>query len=270
MSARRRTTCWALISANPGDPALCLSLSQPQDVMAGTPTCGPFGESGVYTTPSGRTIDGTRGPFSSQFAAITYQKTIGNSDYNALEVSLRHTGPSLELLLGYTYGKSIDLSSSLAEAVNPLNPELSRAPSAFDMRQNFVASYDWKLPFTQRFRGRRGWADGWSLSGTTRFGTGFPVTLFNNDDTSLLGTIPNGINNDGVRYPRLHSRQLERQYQSPQRKAGVQYLLVPPSESGPDRNRRPAFLLRPGNRELGCGAAQGGSAHGIALSGTAA
>jgi hypothetical protein len=182
-----------LISANPGDAALCLALSQPQDVMPGTPTCGPFGESGTYTTPSGQTVQGTRGPFSAQFAAVTYQKTIGNSAYNALDVSLRHTGRSLDLQLSYSYGKSLDESSSLAEAVNPLNPSLSRALSAFDMRQNLVASYDWKLPL--------GKMKGWLLSGVTRFTTGLPVTLFNNTDTSLLGTIPNGINNDGVDTP---------------------------------------------------------------------
>ena len=190
-----------LISANPGNPALCLSLSQPQDVMPGTPTCGPFGESGTYITRSGQTIQGTRGPFSSQFAAVTYQKTIGNSNYNALELSLRHAGPSLQLLAGYTYGKSLDQSSSLAEAVNPLNPNLSKAISAFDMRHNFVASYDWKLPFAKLFHHRSQFAEGWSLSGITRFSTGFPVTLFNNNDTSLLGTIPNGINNNGVDTP---------------------------------------------------------------------
>jgi hypothetical protein len=95
-----------LISANPGDPALCLALSRPENVMPGSATCGPFGESGTYTTRSGQTIQGTRGPFDSDFAAITYQKTIGNSSYNAFEASLRHAGPSLELLLGYTYGKS--------------------------------------------------------------------------------------------------------------------------------------------------------------------
>jgi hypothetical protein len=33
--------------ANPGVPSTCLSLSQPQDVAPGTPTCGPFGENGV-------------------------------------------------------------------------------------------------------------------------------------------------------------------------------------------------------------------------------
>ncbi len=87
-----------------------------------------------------------RGPFGPQFAAVTYQKTIGNSNYNAFEVSLHHASRALDLLAGYTYGKSIDLSSSLSEAVNPLDPRLSRALSAFDMRHNFVASYNWKLP----------------------------------------------------------------------------------------------------------------------------
>ncbi len=191
----------ALISANPGNPALCLSLSQPGDVMPGTATCGPFGESGTYVTRSGQTIQGTRGPFSSQFAAVTYQKTIANSNYNALEVSLRHTSPSLELLVGYTYSKSLDQSSSLAEAVNPLDPSLSKALSAFDMRHNFVASYNWKLPLPRLLHRRSQLTEGWSLSGITRFSTGFPVTLVNNDDTSLLGTIPNGINNNGVDTP---------------------------------------------------------------------
>jgi hypothetical protein len=35
----------------------------------------------------------------------------------------------------------------------------------------------------------------WSLSGTSRFATGFPVTLFDNSDNSLLGTLGNGVNN---------------------------------------------------------------------------
>ena len=114
---------------------------------------------------SGQLIQGTRGPFDSNFAAVTNQKTIGNSNYNALEASVHHSSSSLELLLGYTYGKSLDQSSSLSEAVNPLNPRLSKALSAFDMRHNFVASYDWKLPLG-RVRGRRGeWLRDWSLSG---------------------------------------------------------------------------------------------------------
>ena len=182
-----------LTSANPGDPAKCLALSRPENVMPGTATCGPFGESGTYVTRDGRTVEGTRGPFSSNFAAITLQKTMGNSNYNSLELTLKRSRGSLDMLIGYTYGKSIDQSSSLSEAVNPLNASLSRAPSAFDMRHNVVVSYDWRIPF----RGLHGW----SISGVSRFATGLPVTLFNNNDTSLLGTIPNGINNDGVDTP---------------------------------------------------------------------
>ncbi len=190
-----------LTSANPGNPALCLSLSQPSEVMPGTPTCGPFGESGVYTTPSGTTVNGTRGPFSSQFAAVTYQKTIANSNYNALQINLRHNSGPLEFMAGYTYSKSLDESSSLAEPVNPIDPELSRALSAFDMRHNFVVSYNWQLPISKVLRRENLWTQGWSLSGVSRFATGFPVTLYNNNDTSLLGTIPNGINNNGVDTP---------------------------------------------------------------------
>lgn len=198
-----------LISANPGNPTLCLSLSQKNDVMPGTPTCGPFGESGTYTTPSGTIIQGTRGPFSSQFAAITYQKTIANSNYSALEINLRHNSGPVELMAGYTYSKSIDESSSLAEAVNPVDPQRSRSLSAFDTRHNFVASYRCKLPFGRVFRHENIWTEGWALSGLTRLATGFPVTLYNNNDTSLLGTIPNGINNNGVDTPNITAGDLK-------------------------------------------------------------
>ncbi len=192
-----------LTSANPGNPALCLSLSQTSDVASGTPTCGPFGESGTYTTSLGTVVHGTRGPFSSQFAAVTYQKTIANSGYNALQINLRHSSGPLEFMAGYTYSKSLDESSSLAEAVNPIDANLSRALSAFDMRHNFVVSYNYRVPLGRVFRHENLWTEGWALSGVSRFSTGFPVTLYNNNDTSLLGTIPNGINNNGVDTPNV-------------------------------------------------------------------
>ena len=183
-----------LISANPGNPAECLALN----AAGATPTCGPFGEGGTYTLPDGQVVQGTRGPFSSQFDAVTYQKTVGNSNYNALQANLRHQSGRLEFLVGYTYSKTIDQSSSLAEAVNPIDPSLSCAISAFDMKQNFVASYRYSLPVQTLLRHENRWTRGWSASGITRFSTGLPVTLYNNTDSSLLGSIPNGINNNGI------------------------------------------------------------------------
>jgi hypothetical protein len=62
------------------------------------------------------------------------------------------------------------------------------------MTQNFVATYTYALPFDRFFRRNR-LTEGWSLSGTTRFSTGFPVTLYDDSDRSLLGTLGNGLNN---------------------------------------------------------------------------
>ncbi len=50
-------------------------------------------------------------------------------------------------------------------------------------------------------RHRGAWTDSWSVSGVTRLSSGLPVTFFNNNDMSLLGTIPNGINSDGLDTP---------------------------------------------------------------------
>jgi Carboxypeptidase regulatory-like domain/TonB dependent receptor len=189
-----------LVEANPGNAALCLSLSQTSEVAPGSATCGPFGENNVFVTAGGQTVNGTRGPLGPNFGSNTYQSTIGNSAYNALQVSVRHNSKSLELFAGYTYSKSLDDASNLGEEVNPFDPGLSRALSAFDLTHNFVASYEYKLPFDKFLPANR-WTKGWSVSGITRYSTGFPVTLFSLGDNSLLGAEPNGINNFGIDEP---------------------------------------------------------------------
>ena len=191
-----------LEESNPGDPALCLSLSQTNQVAPGSATCGPFQESNVFTTAGGTTINGTRGPLGPNFGSNTNQATIGNSNYNALELSLRHTSKRLQLFASYTYSKSIDQSSNVGEEVNPVNPALSRALSAFDVTHNFVVSYAYDLPVDRLFSPNR-WTSGWTISGITHFSSGFPVTLLNYGDNSLLGAEPNGINNYGVDEPQF-------------------------------------------------------------------
>jgi hypothetical protein len=190
-----------LVESNPGDPALCLSLSQTSQVAPGSATCGPFGESNVFTTAASQTVNGTRGPLGPNFGSDTNQATIGNANYNALEMTLRHTSKRLQLFASYTFSKSIDQSSNVGEEVNPIDPALSRALSAFDVKHNFVVSYAYDLPFDRFFGVFNGWTTGWTLSGITHFSSGFPVTLLNYGDNSLLGAEPNGINNYGVDEP---------------------------------------------------------------------
>jgi hypothetical protein len=187
-----------LEAANPGNPALCLSLSQPSEVAPGSATCGPFGENGLYTSSSGQAINGTRGPLGPSFGSVSYQTSIGNSHYNSLQTSLQHTSGRMQLFLSYTYSKSIDQASNIGDQVDPFDPSLSRELSSFDMRQEFVASYSYRVPFERLFGAHNRWTEGWSISGITRYSSGFPVTFYNYEDTSLLGTQGNGVNNLSV------------------------------------------------------------------------
>ncbi len=189
-----------LIEPNPGNPALCLSLSQPGQVQPGTLTCGPNGEDTVYYPIAGGQVNGTRGPLGSNFGSNALQSTIGHANYNAVELSARHTSGRLEFSAAYTYGKSLDQSSNVGEEVNPFNPALSYAISSFDVKHNFVVSYEYQLPFDRLFHPDR-LTQGWSLSGITRFATGFPIAMINNGDNSLIGTNPNGINNSSIDEP---------------------------------------------------------------------
>ncbi len=193
--------------ANPGDPALCLSLSTAASVTPGSATCGPFGESGSFMTAAGRAVQGTRSAFGPAFGSVNLQRTLANAHDNALELSLRRSTRSLFVQFSYTWSRSIDQSSSLAEAVYPDavpgGAGRSRALSAFDLTHNAVALYRYDLPLEKLSTKYPRLTGGWEISGLTRWSTGFPVTLFNNNDTSLLGTQPNGINNNGIDEPQF-------------------------------------------------------------------
>ena len=184
-----------LVPTNAGNPALCLSLSQPDEVARGSNTCGPFGEDSAYTSASGKVYQGTRVGLGADYGSVTAQKTVGNSNYNALQANVRiNLGKRGTALVAYTYSKSIDDASNLGEQTNPFNANLSRVISSWDMTHNFVATYTYALPF-DRFFGRNRLTESWSLSGATRFSSGLPVTLFDDSDRSLLGTLGNGVNN---------------------------------------------------------------------------
>lgn len=180
------------LESNPGDPALCLSVNQLSEVMPGTPTCGPFGENGVYYPVAGGVINGTRSPFGPLFGSNAYYVTMGNSNYNSFQATVRHTSGRMEFLVGYTYSKAMDNGSGWNDQVYPFNYKLSKALSAFDTTNNFVASYSYTLP-VEKLLGHKRLAGGWRLSGITRFATGFPVTLNEQDDNSLLGTGGSGL-----------------------------------------------------------------------------
>jgi hypothetical protein len=178
------------LESNPGNPKLCLSLA--------SQGCGPFAEDGAFTLPSGQQIQSARTVFQNGLGSNGLFVTMANSGYNALEVSLRHTSQRVALLAAYTYSKAMDNASSwgpgvndAGEQINPINPRLSRSLSAFDLTHNFVISYSYMLPFDKFFSPNK-LTRGWLITGITRYATGFPVTINEQDDASLLGTFCTG------------------------------------------------------------------------------
>ena len=200
-----------VVEANAGNPALCLSLSQPQDVAPGSPTCGPFGENLVYTRADGTVVDGTRNlaGFPNTIGTDAWFRNMGNSNYNALDLTLKHTSGSLTMLASYTYGKSLDDSSNLQEQVNPFNYRAEYGISAYDIKQNFVLSYDYQLPVARLVRSRNRLTEGWAMSGITRFATGLPVTLASNGDNFLVYAQNSGINSVSIDLPNVAPGNLE-------------------------------------------------------------
>jgi len=191
----------AVHSVSPGNPALCLSLSQPQDVMLGTPTCGPFGENTVYTRANGTIVNGTRSPYPNTIGTDAVYQNMGNANYNSLQTSLKRTAGPFTFLASYTYGKSMDWSSSIQEQVNPFDFREEYAISAFDLKHNFVFSGNYELPIDKLFRTSNRLTQGWAISGITRYATGLPVTFQSFGDNALVQVQNNGVNSVSIDLP---------------------------------------------------------------------
>jgi hypothetical protein len=134
----------------------------------------------------------------------------------------------------------------VSEEVNPFNPALSYALSSFDVKHNFVVSYEYQLPVDQLFRPSR-LSKGWSLSGITHFASGFPITMINNGDNSLIGTNPNGINNSSIDEPDYNGGSLR--LSSNPRKNGNNYFDTSefsPNALGTPGTARRRFFYGPG------------------------
>ena len=152
----------------------------------------------------------------------------------------------IALLLSYSYSKSIDLGSNLGEQVDPLDARHSRAISAWDMRHNFVATYSVALPFAGLTGRKNSLTKSWSISGTTRFATGFPVTLFDSSDNSLLGTLGNGVNNYLLDTPRELPGNLHLNRNGRNRQPEFNTSLFPEESLGQLGNARRRSFYGPG------------------------
>jgi len=134
--------------------------------------------------------------WNTQYSSLYSWASIGNSNYNAGQLILRHSmSHGLLMDFNYTYGRSFDWGSdtertsvaagtSHSPILNSFLPALNYAPSDFDTPN--IISMDWvyELPFG---RGKafgshgNGWINaiigGWRFSGLSRWTSGFPFSI---------------------------------------------------------------------------------------------
>jgi hypothetical protein len=131
-----------------------------------------------------------------QYGALSAWSTVGNSNYNALALSLRTRLSSLTMDFNYTWSHSLDDASGLqtesgygnnqangAFIVNPIRQGDNYANSDFDIHHVINANAVWQMPFG---KGRALLSNapsvvdailgGWQLAGIFRWNSGLPVT----------------------------------------------------------------------------------------------
>jgi len=133
-----------------------------------------------------------------QYSALYAWRSIGRSNYHALEATYRqHFGSGLEADFNYTYSRSIDWTSQAerrttsganngAQIVNSWQPDQLRGISDYNMTHQLNANWIWDLPVG---RGRH-WLGGsnrlvdaviggWQLTGILRLTSGLPYGVDN-------------------------------------------------------------------------------------------
>ena len=181
--------------ANPGNTVLCLQLNAQGAVDLNTglsnPACGPGGEQDTYQLPNGTKVNGTRTALGPAFGANnTYTRNSANSNYNSFQASVERKAADMTFLAAYTFSKALDDASTFGDLMNFTDYRLSRSLSSFDVTHNFVASYNWALPFDRAFGSLpKRLTQGWNITGITRISTGFPIHISQSrGDLSLTGS----------------------------------------------------------------------------------
>lgn len=138
-------------------------------------------------------VGGTFGPENNlvdpRFDSVTQVQSIGVSSYNALQVEgIRRFRNGFTFNANYTWSHSLDDvsdalnvlnndSANLLDAAKPLS--FQRGNSQFDLRNRFVLSYQYDIPFAKKLNGWKKYVlDGWTQSAIFSAQSGPPATVY--------------------------------------------------------------------------------------------
>ncbi len=139
---------------------------------------------GVYDTPAQQ--QATR-PFYSTFPSFTYIneiQSIGNSNYNSLQATLRASDiHGFTAQAAYTWSHALDEVTSYRGALpqDSTNFRGDYGSSDFDSRHIFVGLVSYNVPGTEKWHLL---SKGWQLNSLLTFHSGNPFSVFSSADTS--------------------------------------------------------------------------------------
>jgi hypothetical protein len=114
------------------------------------------------------------------YGDIPYVMTGGSSNYNSLQITVnRRYARGLFLGGVYTWGKALGVTTNEGDwiRIDGQTRKYNYGPLGFDRRQIFAVNYIYELPFLFRSNSLlHAVADGWQVSGITRFQTGGEFT----------------------------------------------------------------------------------------------
>jgi hypothetical protein len=151
------------------------------------------------------------------FQRILALRNVADSQYHALQATLRRAHGPVTVGVSYTYSHSLDDSSdrSSASFVNSANLKSNWASSDFDQRHLLNFNYIYDLPkFARNFQRWVSWSDtdandqggagpagdsrflhtvldGWQISGITLFQSGTPFSVINSGSTTGISVLDN-------------------------------------------------------------------------------
>lgn len=147
--------------------------------------------------PNGCSKFGPNAYYNPQYASLYAWRSLGNSSYNALQLSLRKRfSQGVQFDFYYTFSKSLDLSSDAeriipwgglgGQIINSWDYKALRAVSDFDTTHQVTANWVAELPFGHKkpFASNvnnfvNAFIGGWQLTGIWRWTSGFPISVQN-------------------------------------------------------------------------------------------
>ncbi len=200
------------------------------------------GSNGLPCGPTNPTCFAPHATGNNRFNRIFLPLPDGNASYDAaiFHVSRRFTH-GFQLDGTYTWSHAIDTTSYEVgfQQTDPSNQAIDRANSDYDVRQNFVLSAIWELPFLRNQHGFLGSVlGGWQISGIMSKHTGFPFS-------ALIGSCDTNNDRNGDGYcPDLPSAYFGGAIASPDKQQWINGIFPNPTAEFDTTTRGPGCRCR--------------------------